>query len=182
MSVSLVARRYATALLEIGRESGRLDAMATELDLAAAAYEASHELRNAVENPLVAHAAKKAVMSEVAGRLGLSPVIRSTLLLLVDRRRIKTLPYIARYLGEMNDARKGVLRAEVTTATPLGDDYYARLQAQLEKLTGKQVALVRLTDPSIIAGVITRIGDRVFDGSVRARLQSMKDALMPHPN
>ena len=182
MSVSLVARRYAAALLEIGRESGQLDKMAAELDLAASAYDASHELRNAVENPLVAHPAKKAVITEVAARLGLSPVIRNTLLLLVDRRRIKTLPYIARYLGEMNDARKGVLRAEVTTATPMADDYYARLQAQLEKLTGKQVAVVRKTDPAIIAGVITRIGDRVYDGSVRARLQSMKDALMPHPN
>ena len=179
MSISLVARRYAKALLEIGHESGQGDALVIEITNAAETYEASAELRNAVENPLVPHPQKRAVVADVAQALGLGQTAKNLLALLVDRRRIKTLPYIARYLREMTDAKKGLLRAEVTTATPLNDAYYGRLQAQLEKMTGKRIAIDRRVDPSIIAGVVTRIGDRVFDGSVRSRLQSMKDVLLP---
>lgn len=179
MSLSLVARRYATALLELGSETGQLDPIVEDLDRAAAAYESSGDLRNAVENPLIGHAQKRAIIADVATALGLGQLAKNTLAMLVDRRRIKTLPYIARTLRELSDAKKGLLRAVVTTATPLDAGYYERLKAQLERMTGKQVAVERQVDPSIIAGVVTRIGDRTFDGSVRSRLQSMKDALLP---
>jgi F-type H+-transporting ATPase subunit delta len=179
MSVSIVARRYAQALLELGVEQNSLDTIVGELESIAAMWESSHELRNALENPLVPHAAKKAVMNDVAARLGASPTTRNTLLLLVDRRRIKTLPYLARTLRELADARKGVVRAEVTTAVALADAYYARLQAQLEKMTGKRIVVDRRIDPTLLGGVVTRIGDRIFDGSLRTRLQSLRDALMP---
>jgi F-type H+-transporting ATPase subunit delta len=180
VSVSIVARRYAQALLELGVEQGNLDKLVDDLSTIAGAWETSHELRNSLENPLVAHAAKKAVMGELAEQVGASPTTRSALLLLVDRRRTRALPYIAKTLGELADARKGVVRAEVTTATPLGEAYYVRLQALLEKMTGKHVVVDRVTDPSLIAGVVTRIGDRIFDGSLRTRLQSVRDALTPH--
>lgn len=179
MSVSIVARRYAQALLELGVEEGNLDKLVEELGAIASAWDSSPELRNALENPLVSHAAKRAVMSELCGQIGATTTARHALLLLVDRRRTKALPHIARTLRELADARKGVVRAEVTTAVPLGEAYYARLQAQLEKMTGKRVVVDRVTDPSLIAGVVTRIGDRILDGSLRTRLQSLKDSLMP---
>jgi F-type H+-transporting ATPase subunit delta len=179
MSVSIVARRYARAVLDLGVELGQLDAIVDEMSAFAAAWESSPELRNALENPLVAHAAKKAVVSELAGRLNASPTTRHTLLLLVDRRRAKALPHVAQALREFADARKGLLRAEVSTAAPLSETYYARLQAQLEAMTGKRVVVDRRTDPTLIAGVVTRIGDRILDGSLRTRLQSLRDALMP---
>ena len=179
MSVSIVARRYAKAVLEIGVELGQLDGIVDEMTAFAAAWDGSPELRNAIENPLVAQAAKKAVIGEVASRIGASPTTRHTVLLLVDRRRARSLPYLAQTLRELADARKGLLRAEVTTAAPLSDTYYARLEAQLEKMTGKRVVVERRTDPALIAGVVTRIGDRILDGSLRTRLQSLRDALLP---
>jgi F-type H+-transporting ATPase subunit delta len=179
MSFSIVARRYAQALLELGVEQGELDKLVEDVGTIAGAWEASPELRNAIENPLVALDAKKAVMADVADQIGASQTTRRVLLLLIERRRTRTLPYIAQQLRELADRRKGVLRAEVTTAAPLGEPYYARLQAQLEKMTGQRVVVDRKTDPTLIAGVVTRIGDRIFDGSLRTRLQSLKDALMP---
>jgi F-type H+-transporting ATPase subunit delta len=179
MSFSIVARRYAQALLELGIEQHDLERQVEEIASVASVWDESHELRNAVENPLVAHPAKRAVMGEVATRLGVSPTTRNLLLLLVDRRRSKTLPAIARWLRELADARKGVVRAEVTTAAPLGDAYYERLRLQLEKMTGKSVVVDRKTDPDLIGGVVTRIGDRIFDGSLRTRLQTMRDVMMP---
>jgi F-type H+-transporting ATPase subunit delta len=179
MSVSIVARRYARAVLDLGIELGTLDAIVDELSAFAAVWETNPELRNALENPLVAHAAKKAVIGDLADRLGVSTTTRHTVLLLVDRRRARALPNVARALREFADTRKGLLRAEVTTAAPLSDAYYARLQSQLEAMTGKHVVVDRRTDATLIAGVVTRIGDRILDGSLRTRLQSLRDALMP---
>jgi F-type H+-transporting ATPase subunit delta len=179
MSVSIVARRYAKAVAEIGVETGQLDGLVDEMSAFAAAWEESPEFRNAIENPLVAHDLKKAVIAQLAERLGASPVTKNTVMLLVDRRRARSIPYVAQNLRELADARKGLLRAEVTTAAPLSDTYYARLEAQLEKMTGKRVVVERKTDPTLIAGVVTRIGDRILDGSLRTRLQSLRDSLMP---
>jgi F-type H+-transporting ATPase subunit delta len=175
-----VARRYAKALLELGVESGSLKTFVDETSRAAEAYQESAELRAALDNPLVAHAAKKAILTEVAEGLGLSTILKNTLLLLGDRRRLHALPAIAQVLREMSDLREGVVRAEVITAARLNDDYYNRLRAQLEKLTGKVVVIDRRQDPSLIAGVITRIGDMVIDGSLRARLHELRNALLPN--
>lgn len=179
MSVSIVARRYANALLEIGLEEGNLDTVVRDLGALAEAWSGSTELRNAVENPRVALAAKKATVAQVATALGVSGTARNAALLLVDRRRARALPYVASTLRELADVRKGVVRARVSTATPLSEAYYARLQTQLERLTGMRVVVERQTDASLIGGVVTRIGDRIFDGSVRSRLESMREALMP---
>jgi F-type H+-transporting ATPase subunit delta len=179
MSVSLVARRYATALYQLGNETGALEALTGEVDRMAAAYSASAELRGALENPLVAHASKRAVVEEIAERLSVSTLTKNALAMLVDRRRIKTLPLIASALRELADREKGVLRAEVSSAAPLSDAYCTKLREQLQRITGKQVLIERTENPALIAGVVTRIGDRVLDGSLRTRLLTLKDALAP---
>jgi F-type H+-transporting ATPase subunit delta len=176
VSVSLVARRYAQALIELGVEQGELDKVVDEIAAFAEAWETSADLRNSIENPLIPHVAKKAVVGALADELGATATVRHALQLLVDRRRAKTLPYVAKMARQLADARKGIVRAEVTTATPLADAYYGRLQAQLEKMTGKRVVIDRHTDASLIAGVVTRIGDRIIDGSLRTRLQTLRDA------
>jgi F-type H+-transporting ATPase subunit delta len=175
----VVARRYAKAILELGSELGTLEAIVEELTNAADAYVASAELRSALENPLFPLAVKKAILTELGQTIGLSSTTLNTIMLLNDRRRMRALPGIARLLREMSDLRKGVLRAEVVTAAPLSDAYYAKLQAQLEKMTGRRVVVERREDPNLIAGVITRIGDTLYDGSLRTRLDEMKHALLP---
>jgi F-type H+-transporting ATPase subunit delta len=179
MSIAIVARRYAKALLELGTESGQLDKIVDDFATVADAWATSAELRNALENPRVPHPNKSAVMGELADQIGATPTTRNALLLLVDRRRVRALPHLARSLSELADARKGLVRAEVTTATPLSEAYYGRLQAELERLTGRRVLVDRKTDSALVGGVVTRIGDRVFDGSLRARLESLRDRLVP---
>jgi F-type H+-transporting ATPase subunit delta len=172
-------RRYAKALLELGAELEQLDALVEEVSAAAASYDASTELQNALENPLFPYAVKKNIVADLAQAIGLGTTAKNALFLLNDRRRMRSLPGIARALREMNDKRKGMLRAEVVTAAPLSEAYYARLQQQLEKMTGRKVVLDKHEDPALIAGVVTRIGDTVYDGSLRTRLQEIKNALAP---
>ncbi len=180
MIAAHVSRRYARALLEIGAEAGNLDALVDELTRFAKAYEDSADLRAACENPIVGLDVKKSVLREIAQKLSIGPAALHTTLLLTDRRRLRLLPEVAQFLREMNDAKKGTVRAEVITAVPLSEGFYSKLKEQLERVTGKKVVLDRKQDASIVGGVIARIGDQVYDSSIRTRLATLKKALLPN--
>ncbi|MCL2722938.1 MAG: ATP synthase F1 subunit delta [Polyangiaceae bacterium] len=180
MIPGVIAKRYAAALLELGSEAGQLDALVDELGRAAEAYESSRELRSAFEDPLLSASAKKAIMHEVSDRLGLGVTAKNALALLVDRRRVRALPAIAVRLRELADQKRGIVRAEVLAAMPLSEDYFVRLQRELERVTGRRIALDRKIDPSLLCGVVVRVGDTVFDGSLVARLHQMKEAMIPN--
>jgi F-type H+-transporting ATPase subunit delta len=176
----VIARRYATALLEIGVETGKLDSLVDEMNNAAAAYDGSAELRASLADPLVPIAAKHAILSELAQRLGLSQASKNLLTMLLDRRRIQAIVPIAQRLKEMADEKRGLLRAEVLTAMPLPEEYFTQLQHQLERVTGRRIALDRKLDPTLICGVVARVGDTVYDGSLMSRLRQIKDSMLPN--
>jgi F-type H+-transporting ATPase subunit delta len=178
MIPSEVSRRYARALLEIGREQGSLEALTNELSLAASVYEGSSELKSALENPLVALAAKRNILADIADAISASSTAKHTLLLLADRRRVRALPAIARTLRELADTQKGIVRAEVTAARPLSAEQSEKLRAQLERITGKQIAIDTRVDASLLAGVVTRIGDTIYDGSLRGRMAQLRGQLV----
>ena len=180
MIPGVIAKRYATALLELGGEATSLDALVNEVDSAAQAYDASEELRDAFENPLVPPQAKKEILRELGEKLGLGQTSRSFLGLLLDRRRIRALPAIAQRLREMADRKRNVTRAEVLTAMPLPEEYFDKLGRELERITGQKVVLDRKLDPSLICGVLVRVGDTIYDGSLVARLKQLKDAMQPN--
>lgn len=180
MIPGVIAKRYATALLELGVESGQLDSLVDELARVAAAYEDSQELRAVFDDPLVAAAAKQAILKELAERLSLAPTTRNALALLLDRRRLRALPAISGRLREMADAKRGILRAQVLTAMPLSEEYFEKLQRELERITGRRVALDRKLDATLICGVVVRVGDTVYDGSLVARLKQMKETMLPN--
>jgi F-type H+-transporting ATPase subunit delta len=175
---NVVARRYAKAIVALGVETGELEGLVDQLGRAAEAWRASAELRRAIETPTVPAAAKQAILRDLADRLGLGPLARNTVLLLADRRRVRALPEIAAAVRDLAEARRGVVRAEVLAARPLSEDYLGKLRAQLERMTGKRIALDCKDDPSLLAGVIVRIGDTVYDGSLRSRLDGLRSRLV----
>lgn len=178
MSYESIARRYARAVYELGKETSTLADLSGGVQSFAAAYGSSRELETVLSNPLVPEKEREAVLRDVAERLGVKGNALSTLLLLLHKHRIAALPEIARQLGRLVDEDGGVLRAEVTSAGPLGEAYLAKLRAELEKATGKKVKIEHRQDATLIAGVVTKIGDRVVDGSLRAQLSSFRDALL----
>jgi F-type H+-transporting ATPase subunit delta len=175
-----VSRRYAKALLELGQAEGNLETLVGDFEKVKGAYEGSHDLRVAVESPLVGHPAKKAILRELCEKLGLGTTAKNAVLLIGDRRRMPLLPEIATMLREMNDAKKGLVRAEVTSAVALSDGFYQKLQATLERLSKKRVVLDKKHDPALIGGVVLRIGDLVLDSSLKTRLDGLKHSLLPN--
>lgn len=177
MSIEAVARRYARAIFEIGREGKKLDALAKELGAIADTYAASDELREAMSSPMLDDDAREAVMAEIAKRHGASPETTNLVRLLARRQRLVALPELTHKLGEMIDEHKGILRATVRAATRLTPAYLDKLKAQIEQTTGRKVIVTFEDDSSLIAGVVTQIGDQVVDGSVRGRLEQLRDSL-----
>lgn len=177
--MSVVARRYARALIDLGVETNSLDAIVRDITAVAELVEESAELRDVRDNPQVPAAARKAVFAEIAQRLGAGQMSKNALMLLSDNGRLRVLPAIARALREEADRRAGIVRAHVASAAPLSDAYVQRLTQALEARFQKKVVVQRTVDPSLIAGVVTRVGDTIIDGSVRARLTELKTELMP---
>ncbi|MBX3232898.1 MAG: ATP synthase F1 subunit delta [Labilithrix sp.] len=180
MIPGIIARRYATALLELGVETNTLDALVDEIGRAAQAYDTSPELRSALADPLVPIQAKHAILAEVGQRLGLGQASKNVFKMLLDRRRVQAIVPIAQRLKEMADDKRGVVRAEVLTAMPLPEEYFTQLQQQLERVTGRRIALDRKLDPTLICGVVARVGDTIYDGSLMSRLRQIKDSMLPN--
>lgn len=178
MSLESVASRYAAALYELGVEQGNLATLSDEIRRVADTYASSAELRAILDNPIVPEAPRTAILKEVCERLSLSTSAKNAIALLAQRQRLAALPFVARGLAKLTDERTGVVRASVISATKLDEGYYGRLQREMETRTGRKVVLERAVDPQLIGGVVVRIGDRIIDGSLRTRLDTLQSKLV----
>jgi len=178
VSYDTLAERYAHAIFELGIEASAIAGLTEEIRRIAEAYAVSLEMQVLGTSPLVAERERLAAIDEVAQRLGLSRIARNVLGVLVQARRMTALPAISRHLARLADKRAGVVRATVTSAEPLSEAYGQRLQTELEELTGNKVLLERRHDPDLLAGIVVRVGDRVIDGSARARLHELRSQLL----
>lgn len=179
MSTGALPRRYARAILELAVEANQVENVGKELRELAASWASSDDLRGLFANPEFTHEVRKAVLRELLSRIGASQLTQNSVLYLADRNRLIALPDIADAYSELAERAAGAVRAEVTSAAPLSDAYYAQLTKALEQVTGQKVTIERKTDPNLIAGVVTRVGDRVLDGSIRSRLADLRDSLKP---
>jgi len=175
-----LGRRYARALLDLAGEQGQIERVGTDLRDLDVAWKEGAELREVFENPSFSAASRAAVIDTITTRMGVLPVVRNTLRLLSDRHRIRHLPEVVEAFEELAQEREGRVRAEVITARPMTESYREQLRSTLERVTGKKVVLVTREDPSIIGGVVTRVGDKVFDGSIKHQLAEIRDDLLSH--
>lgn len=180
MSGQTVARRYALALFELGVETNKLEELSQQVHDVAETVAGHRELQLLLTNPVVPLESRKAVFKEVLVKLGVSELVRNAMLLMLEHSRAGVLRATARALRDLADVKAGRVRASVTSAAALSEAQYGRLQGALEKMTGRKVALDRKVDPTLIGGVVTRLGDKVFDGSVKARLAELRQSLLPN--
>lgn len=181
MRTGTLGRRYASALLGLAVEANALEAVRRDLRDFAAMWDESRDLHAVFENPSVGIETRRKVLREIAEKSGMHALVRDTLLLVSDRGRLRHVPEIADAFEALAESRSGRIRAEVVTATQLPPEYFAGLQRTLEQATGKQVVIASSVDPTILGGVVTRVGDQVFDGSLQHRLNELRDELSRGP-
>jgi F-type H+-transporting ATPase subunit delta len=177
MTIGILGRRYGGALLNLAKESGRLDKVRSDVRELAAMWHDNRELQSIFENPNVPATSRRQVLRDIAAQSGMDPLLRDTLLLVSDRGRMNQLDGIIESFEAMAEAGAGHVQAEVTTASELPEAYFNELQKTLERVTGKQVSIKKRVDPTLLGGVVTRIGDQVFDGSLSHRLSELKHEL-----
>src|SRR5262249_43929692 len=157
---------------------GTYEQMGQDLGALAALIGRSPDLRQSLENPIFALSQRKAVLSEVARRLGLQAAVKNFLLLLMDRGRIGQLPDIVRELGQLIDRQAGRVRAQLTSARPVSEEMATALRTAMERRLGKQVLLERREDPALLGGIVAKVGDVLYDGSVRTQLELAREELL----
>ncbi len=179
MSEQSVARQYAKALFQVAARAQRVEPIGRDLSDFARLVEEHEDLRAAFETPLVAPGRKRAVVDAlVATAPGFSPEVARLLQLMADRNRLALVPEVARAYTARAMAADRLVEAEVVTAVPLDEDRKAGLARALATATGQRVTIADRVDPSIVGGVVAKVGSLVFDGSVVRQIERMRQQLL----
>ncbi len=172
-----VARRYAQALYDIAMEANLLDQFEPELKTLAEAIQNNPEIQKVLYHPQISLADKKDLLRQVfAGKLSVQ--IQNFADMVIDRRRQNFIVDIYKEFQLLADSARNIIEAQVKSAVVLDEVQQESLQTNLSKLTGKSIRLVAEVDPSLIGGVVVKIGDRVIDGSVAGRLAKLRETLV----
>lgn len=177
--MSVVALRYAHAFASVA-ESHHLDVGAVEQQLQdfRGTLAASHDLYEVLINPSIAGAQKLKVLDAMAPRIGMFPQVRNFLAVVIGHQRLAELDEILTEYHAVADEQAGLVEAEVISAHDLNDEDRAELESQVEKLAGGRVRTTYRQDSTLLGGAVVRIGSTVYDGSIRAQLQQLKQRLV----
>ena len=178
MPSTAAARRYARAIFGLAGEEGRIDEVRGELAKLAQLFEESPELSSVALEPLHPVAERLAVLDRLAERLGLHPTVRQLCAILVEHGRMADFPVIREEVERLANEAAGHLEAEILAASPLPPAQLERLRRALTARTERDVQLRVTIDPALLGGVVARVGDLVFDGSLRTQLVQLRANLM----
>jgi F-type H+-transporting ATPase subunit delta len=169
-------RGYAQALFALAEAEGVLDEVSDELFRFSRTVEQRSELREALTDPKLPAERKRAVLRDLLGERA-NPHTVNVLEFIVEQGRARELAAITSELIELAAERRRHAVAEVRTAVPLDGERRAKLAQALSEATGKDVELKVIVDPSIVGGIVARVGDQVIDGSIRRRLELARERL-----
>lgn len=178
MSNETIARRYATALADVLVGSGQTETIKTELKEWEVLLSANADLEDAFSNPTIAHVGKENVLNALLAKTKPSKTTENFLKVLLRNGRLNDLSEINTKLESVLEERSGIVSASIISARDIPGDEKQALKQNLEQLTGKQVNINFNIDEDIIGGVVTRIGSTVYDGSVKAQLENLKEQLV----
>jgi F-type H+-transporting ATPase subunit delta len=169
--------QYANALADIVLAEGAAEPAAKQLHDFGAAYAESAQLRTFLASPAVSVEAKHAVVEKIVARLGASKIIRNFLFVLADHRRTHLIPEVIAAFHQVIRQRQGIAEAEISSAVEMSAAQKKVMAATLAQLTGKKIEAKFALDPGLLGGAVVRIGDTIYDGSLRSRLNEMRARL-----
>lgn len=176
--MSVLSLRYAHAFASV-TASSHLDTAAVQQQLNdfSGTLAGSHELREVLMNPSIANEQKLKVLDAIAARIGMFPQVRNFVAVIVEHQRLEELHEILAEYHNVVDEQLKLAEAEITTAHPLNDQDRVELETQVAKLVGSRVRATYHQDATLLGGAVVRIGSTVYDGSIRAQLQQLKQRL-----
>lgn len=176
MASDLLVKSYAEALFQVARAEEALDRVEEELTQLNKSLESTAELREFLSNPQISPDGKKSALSQIFGGK-ITPLTLHWMNMVVDQERQRKLPAIIETFFKLAQESREKVTAEVITSIPLSAEMVSRLEQDLSKMTKKRVFLKPMVDDSILGGVILKLEDKVFDGSVKHRLEEVKNQM-----
>jgi F-type H+-transporting ATPase subunit delta len=177
MTSRTAARRYAKALLDVASKEADVAQVGQEVDAFNAMLQQHATLNSLLMNPAVPAPRKRAAMAELTKLARVSTVVAKLLVLLAERDRLMLLNDLAAAYRDMLMERQNVVRAEVTSASPLPAARTQAIENRLAAITGKRVSMVTHVDPGIVGGVVARVGSTVYDASIATQLKKIRERL-----
>ena len=178
MTGGVIARRYARALFDVARETQKIREMGEEMGRLAQTFRDVPGLPGVLSNPAHTRTERREIASRLVDEgLRLAPDLKNLLHLLIENGRVRDLPSIADRYQELADDAAGRAHVILRSAAPLSDEDRRRVEEGLSRVTGKQVTVDMRVEPALIGGLAAQVGGLVFDGSVRAQLEALKQAL-----
>jgi F-type H+-transporting ATPase subunit delta len=170
-------QQYATAFADIAFEQGAVEPVMKQLNEFQAMYASSAELRNFLSSPAVTREAKHRVIEKLLGRGGASKILRNFLFVILDHQRTGILPEIVAAVQEVIRKRQGIVEAHVSSAIELTSPQKAELAFTLERMTGRRLEASFSLEPGLLGGAVVRVGDTIYDGSLRTQLNELRARL-----
>jgi F-type H+-transporting ATPase subunit delta len=172
-----IAHRYATALFELARDGKALPALEADVAALGEALSGSADFRTLISSPVITRDDQARAITTLGGKMGLSPFAANTLQLMAAKRRLFVLPQLVAALRELIAAHKGEVTADVTAAQALSSEQSARLAETLKASVGKDVKINLAVDESLIGGLVVKVGSKMIDTSIRAKLAQLQNAM-----
>jgi F-type H+-transporting ATPase subunit delta len=172
-----IAARYATAVYELAKDGKKIKAIETDLDALAAAMSDSSDLRALIHSPVYTREDQAGAIAALSKKMKLSPILSNTLALMAQKRRLFVLPQLISTLREIIATDKGEVTAEVISAKSLTKAQADKLAKSLKASTGKTVTLNATVDETLIGGLVVKVGSKMIDTSIRAKLSSLQNAM-----
>lgn len=173
---TLVGRRYAAALYDIAKAQNKVADFSKDCDLIASTIKASKELLNAIKSPIINHEKKVTLLKAVfSGKV--SKPLENALVLLVQKGRAPIIPDVMKAFQAILDEQSGVAIAKVESIIPLDESEKQSIAQKLEAISGKKIRIENKINPTLIGGFTARIGDTVIDGSIKHKLERLKEEL-----
>ena len=169
--------QYANALADIALAQGAAAPVIQQLGDFIAAYAESPELRHFFASPAASKEQKREVAEKISARLGASKIVRNFLYVVLDHQRAHALPEMLEAFASVLRDRQGIAEAEIFSAVALSDSQKTELTQTLARVTGKKIAPKFSLDPSLLGGARVRVGDTIYDGSLRNRLNGLRERL-----
>lgn len=177
MTGSRVAKRYARALFETALESKQLEAVEADLAVLGKSYRESADFRKLIDSPVISNREKQKIFTALF-ESRLQKLTFRFVSLLIGKNREAILVQIAGDFGELLDRHRGILRGDISSVVPLSAEQLKSLTAQLNKLTGKKVVVQQHLDESLLGGFVVKLQDRVWDASLRNKLEKLRQNLI----
>ncbi|MDJ0947423.1 MAG: F0F1 ATP synthase subunit delta [Alphaproteobacteria bacterium] len=169
-----IAERYATALYDLAEEQKALDQAAQDLATLGAMVEHSSDLQRAIRSPLIGRDDQARAMDALIGKAELSELVRRFIGVIARNRRLFALPGIIKAYHALLAARRGEITAEVTSAVQLNEAQVGTLTEAIKRVVGAKVSVDLKVDPSLIGGLVVRVGSRMIDSSLKTKLQRLQ--------